>query len=256
VPTETQHEKRLSVPTTISGRSEDEFENHLRRLLGNAPKIVTLDCANLEQVSSRHVNLLWQAHLACEEAGVDLKLHRPSAGLIRVLQVLDLFHIFNLDDTCIARQLREAVRPTLDGANGTYSSDFTTDVRSVDEAVEAFIEYIGGLRLPEMTAFELRTVFYEVAMNITNHGAVGSREKVVFSAVIDDERIVMTFADSGRSFDPTVMTSKVDLRKAARGRQRRGFGLAMVSKLTDRMEYVRVHDAINLLTLEKRWSRN
>jgi len=224
-------------------------------MLADTPRSLQLDCSSLTQVSSRHVNLLWQAHLACTEAGVEMMLHEPSDGLIRVLRVLDLFHFFRLDDTCMVRHLREAAKPALTSGNRAYSDEFTAQPDKIDRAMGGFVEYLQQLRLPDMEAFELRTVFYEVAMNISGHGGIDSQERIVFSAVTDDEKMVMTFADSGVAFDPTVTRPAVDLRAAARGRQRRGFGLAMVSKLTDRMDYVRVHDAINLLTLEKRWSR-
>ncbi len=255
VPTETRQERRLSVPSTLTPKTEDEFENRLRGLLKAVPNSVTLDCSGLEQVSSRHVNLLWQAHLMCDDAGVGMTLHQPSSGLIRVLRVLDLFHVFQLDDTCLSRQLREAVRPVLENASETYADEFSAAPSSVDQALASFITYVQRLRLPEMTAFELRTIFYEVAMNITGHGRNRDSESIVFSAMVDEQRIVMTFADSGAFFDPTTSAQGMDLRAAAHGRQRRGFGLEMIRRLTDRIEYVRLHGAINLLTLEKRWSR-
>lgn len=244
----------LVVPTKLSAGAEEEFERALDSALAASPPSIDFDCSRLEHVSSRHVNLLWQAHLRCQEIGAAMALVAPSPGLIRVLKVLDLYDFFVADDRHSVRHLQEAVQTTVKNAETVYADEFRSNPEEIETAAHEFLGFLKGLPIPELIEFELRTIFYEVATNISSHAGIGDDGTIVFVARFEPVRLTMTFADSGVYFDPTSVSTTLDMGRAARGRQRRGFGVTMVAKLSDRMEYVRRHDAINLLTLEKKWS--
>ncbi len=248
-------QKTLYVPGDGTDTSREEFERSVRAFLSTEPPVLTVDCSRLEQVVSRHINMLWTAHLLCDEAGVRMHLREASPGLIRILHVLDLYDFFECDESFVRRSLQKAAGPALFDEDGrVYSDEFCPDSSGITEAQERFLAFLGELSIPEMIEFELRTIFYEVANNISGHAGVSPRDLVIFAATVNSERITMTFADSGMPFDPVAGAPEVNLREAAVNGQCRGFGLAMVKKMTDDMKYVRKHDAINLLTLEKRWS--
>lgn len=251
--TDTTH-VMLSVPVDVSPVAEEELEQVLRRYLDGQPTSVNEDCTQLEQVTSRHVDPLRGACLLCRELGIPMRLHGISAGLERVLKVLHARHFFGTSVGATAKSsLEGAPNQPAGDVRGTYADEFSSSIKNIRDAQERFLHFLKDIHVPPMTEFELRTVFYEVLGNICLHSGMPSGERIAVSAHADNTKIVLTFADRGIPFDPIRDAPEIDLRVAARGGRQRGFGIAMVRKLTDRMHYVRQHGAVNLLTIEKRW---
>lgn len=246
----------IAIPAALSSDSIKSFDESLIGLLESKPREIAVDTSRLEQVNSSHVGLLWQTHCQCKEEGVKITLASPSPELIRVLKVLDLYDILAAGETrCVSTpELVRAARIELCNREEVYADEFWPNTKSVDSATNGFVRYLKRLHLSEITEFELRSVFYEVATNIQTHAQLEDDDHIVFTASVDDSGITLVFADSGSPFDPTGVVLNQDQRAAARKRQTRGFGISMIRKFTDRMSYVCHDGAINVLTLEKNWS--
>lgn len=229
----------MAVPANLSDLDPDRFVEELDQLLTTRPQTVTLDCSHLEHVTSSHVNYLWQAHERCEQSGATLKLSGTSPNLWRILELLDLAEFFAQGKTAELR---------------LYDSRFQATKDGIGAAMLQFVEFLKDQSVPAVTAFELQTLFYEVATNIRLHGHLDQPQSIKFRTENTDNRIKMIFQDSGRPFDPTAVRLEGDLRNAAKRGQMRGFGLVMINRLADKVTYRRVDNSVNELTVTKRWS--
>jgi anti-sigma regulatory factor (Ser/Thr protein kinase) len=63
--------------------------------------------------------------------------------------------------------------------------------------------------------------------------------------------MAMRFTDEGSPFDPTDGRHSFEPREAIRNRLRHGIGLTMIRRLVDSIEYERVGDKFNVVTLKK-----
>ncbi|MDD4050356.1 MAG: ATP-binding protein [candidate division Zixibacteria bacterium] len=243
----------IVVPAELTGPAEDRFEECLRAVLETCPPTVLLDCAPLQRVTSRHVELLWRTQLRCQRHTTEVRLENPTPGLIRVLTVLDLAELFN----CAPLEAEAAPGTAAAGAGpakANYKDTFGPTDDTVVPASERYGAFLADLPIPELIRFELRTIFYEVANNISQHGGIGDGSPIRFWAEFGSARIIMTFTDTGRAYDPTTADGDFDPRAAAKKRRVRGFGIPMVRRMTDAMSYVRSADDRNILTIVKTWS--
>jgi anti-sigma regulatory factor (Ser/Thr protein kinase)/anti-anti-sigma regulatory factor len=243
----------IPVPAELGGRAEDQFEERLQAVLETSPSTVLLDCAALHMVTSRHVELLWRTRLRCQRSATEVRLQNLTPGLMRILTVLDLAELF-----CCAPSPSDGFssEPAFGPgpAKANYQDKFLPIVGGVASASERFNAFIAALPVPELTRFELRTIFYEVANNISQHGGIDDGTPVAFWVEFGSGRVIMTFSDTGREYDPTAAEVDFDVRTAAKKRRVRGFGIPMVRRMTDAMSYIRGADGRNILTLVKTWS--
>jgi anti-sigma regulatory factor (Ser/Thr protein kinase)/anti-anti-sigma regulatory factor len=243
----------IVVPAELTGTAEDRFEECLRAALESRPSTVLLDCASLQGVTSRHIELLWRTQLRCQRHAAEVRLENPTPGLIRVLTILDLADQFNclpLDSEPAAPAVPAAAVPT----KANYKDSFAPTNETVVSATERYGAFLTDLPIPELIRFELRTIFYELANNISQHGAISDQSPIRFWAEFGPTRILMTFTDAGRAYDPTSADGDFDPRAAAKKRRVRGFGIPMIRRMTDAMSYVRSADGRNILTIVKTWS--
>ncbi len=243
----------VAVPLDLSEVALASYDRQLAEILDSGPKTIEIDTSRWQQVTSSHIHVLWQTYQRCSEHGSGMRLTGSSDGLIRVLKVLDLYDILTgaMDRTEV--DVRTAVRIDLAHGSSDYADEFTTKPSEVDGAIKSFVDFLKGMELPEVTQFELRTLFYEVVTNIRCHSDLPEGSLVVFICRADESRISMVFADSGQPFDPTESTADVDVLAAAKDRRTRGFGIMMIRKMADSVSYVRKDDSVNVLTLEKGW---
>ena len=245
--------KIISVvaPIEISTKALGIFENHILDIITQKPNLVSIDCSKLEQVTSRHINALWLAYLYCKETGIEVCLSSPTDGLIRVLKILDLYDLFMFDHDTIRTRMRKAVRSISSEYSNTYADEFHPDAEDINRAMAAFGVFLSKLGITSIIEFELKTIFYEVATNIRNHAGLSANELIVFTARINQKRIILVFADSGRPFDLSKSLPPLEPAQAGREGNIRGFGIAMIQRLLDDIYYKRIDDDINVLTLEK-----
>ncbi len=246
----------LPVPIDIDGETLAGFYSELKDRLRDSPDEVLLDCSLLDHASSTHINALWQARNRCEEAGVPVKLTSVTYGLQRVLMVLDLYDFFATErdgvearrgvgepdpDAAALPVLMLKVEPTADGITG---------------AMRKLHDYLVGLNLGEILAFDLETVFYEVTTNIRLHGELEEGESINLTVAPREGVFELRFEDPGPHFDPTSRATEFDPRRAMRSRQRQGFGLAMIKRLVDGLSYEREDGRLNILNLKKKITGN
>lgn len=250
------------------------FESRLAALIRGGSNIVAIECSGLRQVTSSHISLLWNAQSECESAGVRLQLDVPPPILRRVLQALDLEGAFLYDsasertnpDVALApspaRQATASdrtdpyviVAPSPSPQATVYSDAFAPTSEGIDAGITRFLQFLSQSNVPEITTFELRIVIYEITTNIMCHSALSPLDRIEMRAQAGTSEVTLEFSDPGPAFDPTAQEFCADYRQAAKDRQTRGFGLAMVRSLVDAMEYARRDATSNVLTLKKRWS--
>jgi anti-sigma regulatory factor (Ser/Thr protein kinase)/anti-anti-sigma regulatory factor len=253
MPSTLKHIAAIPVPAELGSRAEDQFEERLRATLETNPPTVLLDCVALQLVTSRHIELLWRTRLRCQRSATKVRLQNPTSGLVRVLTVLDLAELFD----CLpspADGFSGEPTSAFDPADASYQDKFPPIPGEIVSASERFNAFLAGLPVPEMTRFELRTIFYEIASNIRQHGGMDDGTPVAFWAEFGSGRIIMTFADTGREYDPTAAEVDFDASTAAKKRRVRGFGIPMVRRMADTMSYIRSADGRNILTIVKTWS--
>lgn len=230
-----------------------EFEDKLTNTLQECQANVAMDCSALEFVTSSHINLLWAAYLQCADDGIAMYLQSPTAGLIRVLKVLDLYDVFEYRDEGTFAVTGNDL-PVFDNSlRPSYRDQIPADRESVDKALIDFLHFLSEAGLPELTEFELRTIFYEVTTNIRLHSGISEKDRMEFTVKVGDRRIILEFVDSGMPFDLTSQNLELEPRLAGQRRQKRGIGINMVHKLANRVSYTRQDNSRNVVVIEKNW---
>lgn len=227
----------ITASTSPDEASVHEFLVRVDSRLGQGVSLIQVDCTQLDRVTSSHINALWLAREKCDQQRATLELINVGKGLRRVLEALDLASLF-LPAPPVALRLDLQLSPT---------------VESIDSAMSKVVGFLAKSRVPEVTAFELQTVFYEVTTNIRCHGQLTSKDSIRFDAQINEQVVTFTFIDNGVSFDPTSHDSNVDFREPSREQRRNRFGLAMIERLSDSQKYSRTADEQNQLSIRKSW---
>jgi anti-sigma regulatory factor (Ser/Thr protein kinase)/anti-anti-sigma regulatory factor len=250
----TEKSRRILVPADLDEGALDGFFAELDITLEESPKEISLDCSLLDHATSGHINTLWDAQTRCEHAGIPMRLLSVRYGLERVLKILDLFDLFTVEQIAVVPEDDTAG----DGSGAFRPPAFELEIRptmeEVSEAVVKLHDYLVRLGLPGSYAFDMETVFYEVATNIRRHGGLGENDLVSVRAIPGEEHVTLRFADPGQPFDPTGRKTMFDPRRAIRLKQTNGIGLAMIKRLVDTISYERVGNRLNVLTLEKKTS--
>jgi len=242
----------IKIPKILSVESIDKFHEELGTLINQGPSAVELDCSRIDLVTSSHINLLWEARTLCLERGIKIKLCFISSGLIRVLKVLDLYEIFlgNKSELGESAFDQDKKQPQ---AGSEFKQEFKAEANSITRALAEFRRFLSKLNLPMKGVIELEIVFYEVVTNIRLHSGVGPDATIMFNTNSLKNKIMMVFIDQGKAFDPTLNEQNFEPDKAIKEKKKHGFGLTMITRMTDLMTYERRDDRINVLTLEKCW---
>ncbi len=249
-----KREQSISLPTEPSVITREEYLKQIDSLFGDGADVLHIECAQIQQVFSWHIHILWQTRLRCSRHGSDMKLQSAPDGLIRVLNMLDLAELFGCrkelshtvsnDDQSVSR----VDRAHLDIA-------FPATEQGVFEGQRRLVSLLSSLQIPSLTQFELLTVFYEIATNIRMHGMVD--KSIPVQCVVDckEDVVTLTFRDNGIAYDPTFShTQQGRSQKVVPGRQTNGYGLSLIRKLSDTMKYTRTAIGQNELTIEKYWA--
>jgi anti-sigma regulatory factor (Ser/Thr protein kinase) len=115
-----------------------------------------------------------------------------------------------------------------------------------------FHDFLKKLRVSEMHAFDLETVFYEIATNIFRHGELSPVSFISFSATLEGQDLELRFEDEGKEFDPTGYSRHFDHHEAIRQDERHGLGITMIQRLVDEISYERADGIRNVVILRKR----
>jgi anti-anti-sigma factor len=238
--------KTILIPADLDKNTLSSFYGELDHLVRELPNEIVLDCSSLHHITSNHIGALWQAYIRCQQAGISLRLSSVKCGLERVLRMLDLYDLLVHRESPAERgETDTAWLPEL-------QLKFKATVPGINDALEKFRDFLMRLNLAELSAFDLETVFYEVATNIRLHGRLNENDSVGFTATQMPGKISLRFTDPGQSFDPTNQMSTLNPREAYSKKQRRGLGLTMIKRMVDTISYQRVEDGFNVLSLEKK----
>jgi anti-sigma regulatory factor (Ser/Thr protein kinase)/anti-anti-sigma regulatory factor len=247
---------RMEVPRGVAENNFNGFFDNLDSLIKESPKEIILDCSALNAITSSHINFLWQVRIKCGESNIPLRLDSVSDKLVRVLQVLDLYDLFiNKPGPGFDRAESYTV-DSFEVEKRKLSLKFYSTVESIEETLMEFKGYLAGLNIPRIFAFELETVCYEVVTNIRLHSKSGGNDLIKLSVNPQKSKIILEFKYFGLPFDPTTHQGVFDPAEVARQRKTRGYGLAMIKRMTDYISYQRIGNDTNLLILEKCWGRN
>lgn len=230
------------------------FLERLKKSLHNGISDVILNCSDLDRVTSMQIGALLAVFEYCSQKGISCRISSPKADLRRMIKVLDLGGVLlpsNLDDETTI--LLSISQPPF-SREVTYKHNFTAGVTEIQDAKDRLIGFLRMEDWPESIISDICTIFYEISTNIRLYGVSDAGNNIEFSIESDKIKILMRFSDSGPPFDPTRYKAYDDIILAAKNGKTRGFGIILVRKLTDRMEYKRENGTRNILCIEKRWA--
>jgi anti-sigma regulatory factor (Ser/Thr protein kinase) len=126
----------------------------------------------------------------------------------------------------------------------------TLTVKAVTESLDEVLSFIETIAadMPPKLSNQLAIAVEEVFVNIANY-AYESGGDAVITAQSDDEKLVITFEDSGTPYNP-LQKSDPDTEASADDREIGGLGIFMIKKLTDGIEYD-FSDGKNILKIHK-----
>jgi anti-sigma regulatory factor (Ser/Thr protein kinase)/anti-anti-sigma regulatory factor len=250
--TQTEEKYVLTIPADVDKRVLDEFYDDLARLERDGLKEAVIDCSSLEHVASRHIMLLWQAFNTCQELGINVRLTSVTYALTQALKLLDIYNLFLDDSGQLARKKKIVKSVDADLQSLDLALRFEASTKGVADALMDFQRYLDGLGLSELSAFEMATVFYEIATNIRLHANLKTDDRVEFSALLKEDRVYIKFTDPGAAFDPTSVRDDYNPGTALKNHKKSGLGLTLVKRIVDSLTYARNDNRINELKLEKR----
>jgi anti-sigma regulatory factor (Ser/Thr protein kinase) len=230
----------------------DGFFLELDTLLDEGVESVDIDCSLLSHTRSGHINALWDALTRCEEAGVRMRLTSVGFGLERLLEVLGLLPLFTLEPS--ERKPRPEYGHLGGGATRqtAFSARFDPTMDDIGNTFIRFHDFLKQLRVSEMHAFDLETVFYEISNNIVRHGGLPTVSSISFSATLEGENLELRFEDEGKPFDPTGYSRHFDHHEAIRQEESHGLGMTIIQRLVDQISYQRAEGIRNVVAIEKR----
>ena len=247
----TETEEKIIVPHDLSPGSETNYFDGLENILSRKIERISIDCTLLQRVTSSHINILWQTYVRCIENKVKVDFAGVSDNLKRVLVMLDLYDLLIAKPIEYTELTGHDAPIRMKNIGRELKLEFPAEKEDIDLAIDSLRQFLKTLKLPEFTAFEIETVFYEVVTNIRLHGHIPEGSVIKAAVTITSNGIRLRFIDRGISFDPTGLSKTYDPNLAACRRQKRGYGMVMISRMTDKIHYERQDDCLNVLTLEK-----
>jgi serine/threonine-protein kinase RsbW len=121
-------------------------------------------------------------------------------------------------------------------------------------AIDAVSDFAERARLPAALRHDLLVIVDEVLSNLRRHGgAHGSGLDVDMRMAVEEDTLVLRFADSGAPFDPLSVQAP-DLETPVAQRRAGGLGIVLIKALTDSQRYLR-EGGRNVLVLTRSVAR-
>ncbi len=244
---------KVVVPDNLSNDNLEKFYSNLNVLLDKKPEEIEVDCSKLQRATSTHINILWDARYSCNEAGIGMRLVSISEGLVRVLKVLDLYDLLVEQEDQESVSSKHRVILKIDEDNNVIEMEFKATNGSIRSGIKKFKKFLGQADLEEISILEIETIFYEVAMNISQHAQVSDNDLISLTATLTSKKIALKFIYPGVSFDPTARVKDYDPGAVIKQRQKRGYGLIMINRMADEISYKRTDNDLNELYIQKYW---
>lgn len=251
--TTTKNSVTLAVPGGTDEGDLSEFFEQVCLLDQSSVKKLFLDCSQLSDVTSRHITAICHSMFECEKKGIDCKLISIPDSMLIVVKHLKLNDLLLLEDQSSDdfSDTTKIVAISQDTTN-VIRLKFEADKSIIKDNLEKFKTFLHRLNLPEKTAYELSTIFYEITMNIKTHGYKNHPNKISFKAEMLDNEISLRFRDAGEKFDPTQYAPDYDPEKSIKKGRKRGLGLILINRIIDKMTYTRENGKVNRLILTKK----
>ena len=117
--------------------------------------------------------------------------------------------------------------------------------------VTAFVErQLEQMDLPMKTQMQIDLAVEEIFVNIASYAYSPEDGMAIIEVELtEDPRVIITFIDSGRPFDPLAKEDP-DIEQSVEDRPVGGLGIFMVKKSMDDMSY-EYRDGCNILTIRK-----
>ena len=147
----------IVVPIDLADKSVNEFTEHLTALIGSSPREISLDCSRLTWVTSKHVNLLWQAHIQCQDSGIQARLVNTSEKLIRVLKILDIYDLLTCEPAQSTTRLQISSFTNNSETKPSWEIGFRPEATEIKVALERFQNYLTSLKVSDLFTFEIET---------------------------------------------------------------------------------------------------
>ena len=249
----TKQQEAIELPANIDFDLQQQFLKNVNASLTAGAREILINCANVAQVTSTHINMLWKARSVCEENDCKIRLSEVTDGLRRVLDILDLAPFFS--ETEPSREI--ANRPGIPDffAASPQSMKMEIVLRSgeISKSQRELREFLKALNVTQSCSTELQTLFYETVTNVRLHSGLSSDDVLSLDIKITGNEMQMKFTDGGKPFDPVSVEISYDPAYMMSSHQKRGLGLVMIRRMADRMFYERSEDGKNIVTLEKIW---
>jgi anti-sigma regulatory factor (Ser/Thr protein kinase)/anti-anti-sigma regulatory factor len=241
----------VGVPREITAQSTEDFTVALHTILATSPTVVILDCGYIDQVTSAHTKLLWQAHMECSMIGATVSLTSASYYVWKVLKSLDLDSFFVAVEAPGSSSADRRSKGSMESGN-RFEREYCLDEAVVEQTQADFLQFLDSLGVPQADSYVLQTLFYEIATNIRIHSGLEPSQTVHFAAEAEPERILFTFVDSGIPFNP-IEADVTSVEQSDARRNRKPLGLAVMQRLADRLDYRRLDESRNVLVVERKW---
>ncbi len=131
--------------------------------------------------------------------------------------------------------------------------DIEAKTERLPELLSLIEEQLEGSDCPMKARMQIAVAAEEIFVNIASYAYAPDtgRARIRLEVSGEEKCLTLTFADSGRPFDPTEK-SDPDLSLSAEERSVGGLGIYMTKKLMDKVTYA-FRDGMNVLTLQKSW---
>jgi len=96
MPVKTEESPAIPVPGNLTSSTLTTFYTELDNQLKESPNEIVLDCSRLDHATSNHISLLWETLQRSKQAGIPMRLLSVRYGLKRVLEILDLYDLFEI----------------------------------------------------------------------------------------------------------------------------------------------------------------
>ena len=119
------------------------------------------------------------------------------------------------------------------------------------EQVRRFVEkYARSAKMDDSAIEEFKIAVDEACTNIIKHAYEGDEnQKIDLAIIFDDHEFTVRIRDEGRSFQPKYYTEP-DIFRLAQNRHAGGFGVHIMKRLMDQVEY-RTSGNVNEVSLTK-----
>jgi serine/threonine-protein kinase RsbW len=128
---------------------------------------------------------------------------------------------------------------------GEFRARFPSKKSSVARARRAVVAFIAGCGFGVMDLADIETAVGEALANAVEHGHA-VRSEIAVSVDVDDAGATIEVEDAGRGFDHTAH------RRPSAARAPRGFGISIMRRLMDRVEYNERGNVIRLVKKRRR----